>query len=96
MQHAQTVKCSTPPSLCPTLVSFLIRKRTCSNAGTEQRAVIVFWGRRTRIICTAVAGIRRVASIIADAGRLPVGDDRRFVGIFLRRTGASRLERRQT
>jgi hypothetical protein len=44
MQHAQTVKCSTPPSLCPTLVSFLIRKRTCSNAGTEQRAVIVFLG----------------------------------------------------
>ena len=49
MQHAQTVKCSTPPSLCPTLVSFLIRKRTCSNAGTEQRPVgktvvcILFW-----------------------------------------------------
>ena len=96
MQHAQTVKCSTPPSLCPTLVSFLIRKRTCSNAGTEQRAIIVFWGRRTRIVCSAAAGIRRVTSTVADAGRLPVGDDHRFVGIFLRRTGASRLERRQT
>ena len=60
----------------------------------EQRETIVFWGRRARIVCTAVAVIRRVTSTVADAGRLPVGDDRRFVGIFVRRTGASRLERR--
>ena len=96
MQHAQTVQCSTPPSLCPALVSFLIRKRTCSNAGTEQRAFIIFWGRRARIVCSTVAGIRSAISAVADTGRLLVGDDRRSVGIFLRRTGASRLERRQT
>ena len=41
----------------------------------EQREIIVFWGRRARIVCTAVAVIRRVTSTVADAGRLPVGDD---------------------
>ena len=93
MQRAQTVKhsrlCHPAPPWCP-LAWFLIRKRTCSRVSPEQREIIVFWGWRTRIVCTAVAGIRRVASTIADAGRLPVGDDRRFVGILLRRTGASR------